>query len=233
MAIMKSYYLVFFIGIHVRREEEYANNQLNELCKTCDGIWKFPIINEPAPSICMLVQFAIMTSSFHQTDLFYTKWEVFKHEMLSSEPHNYSAWDNWFSTLYCLVESLENYQIKFSQLFELFGGQERGDIKINIERLAEALNKCSLESIGDIEWISERIDLSQSNLIDSIDSIFHCKSGDIKWIDELTKKIAEWHSVRKLSQYADEMLGILDNLGITSSVCEPLKLLSHKVFFSL
>ena len=191
---------------------EFQESPINSLCLWHQSELHLPCFTELTPLFPMLIPFAVMNSKQLENDLFYCNWQAVSQNLTKD-----SAIDEIFSDLwepvfhFCinLVQKLRRGDITIKEAGNLFANKDVVDNIKNIRHLDTAVRKC--QSKESSEWGKLANICYKKDVIKELANSIPCEIDDRLWIPNITQKIKEWCTVRKLSPIADLMLEVLNN----------------------
>ncbi len=195
---------------------QLRNIPINQLCTLEDEKYSFPCLEQFALPTDMVVQFAILSSSNLQNDLFYKQWKQsiksLDQTITVQEIYN-DVWMPLFDYCEELVNRLRNKKITLKQLESLFGGNDEAVNCKEISRLTSAVSLCSKSSADNFKRTSYWI-MFDRNKISCVESSIRLDNEDKNWISDLSKQISRWTSYKRFSSVASLVTTILKNLEV-------------------
>ena len=210
---------------------QLRNIPMNQLCTLEDEKYSFPCLEQFALPTNMVVQFAILSSSNLQNDLFYKQWKQSIKGLDQTITVQEIYDDVWIPLFhYCedLVNHLRNKKITLKLLESLFGGNDEAVNCKEISRFTSAVSLCGKCYTNNFKYTSRWITFDR-NKISCVESSISLAKEDKDWISDLSKQISRWTSFKGLSSVASVVTTILKNLDLNPDSFAEVEIFSSEV----
>ena len=217
-------------------KSEHKTLQIKSLCfQLEDDSYSIPRCSEIDSFLPLLIPFAIMNSNFFMNDIFACKWHNFltSNKGISGTEIQTKVWEPVFAECIELIHNLEHEKISIGEAKKIFGEKEKCEIQQSIKCLLLGIRTC--EHTFELGLKNVAVQLSNQNTevhADEIAKTFAIETT-ADWIHDITNKISEWCCVQGLSEIADTLMQILENLNLILVDIKHLESFTSQVNFFL
>ena len=183
----------------------------------------------------MLIPFAIMNSEEYKNDIFVCKWrDALKANkgIVGSEVPSL-IWEPVFSDCTQLLYDLEHEEVTISKAVALFEKMDKGGIEQSIKKMASGVKTCAI--ILKLGWKNLALKLVSKTSkiqIDTISKAMTTQTVKPDWITQVASKIDDWCCVQRLSEMADTMIEIVEDLDSSTLEMKYLNMFSSQVKYN-